>query len=344
MENTNKPAQKPEQAKAAPEKTTTAAKKAEKASKQPKPKKEKKDKKSSPLIWIIIVVLLLGGAGALGYLFMTEKKKVEEKIQEVQDLNKKNEDLQNQIAQLQDDLAALETENGNLLNEKNDLTKQLEDLKAKLEYEKKHGDAAKLRYYKSKFNELSSKVDELNTTIENLKKENTQLQSDKKQLTSSLDQAETKNKELEGENKDLNDQVTLGSILHAHDVFVDGVKEGGLFGKKEKPITKAKKVEKIRVSFAIGKNLIAKPEMKSVFITITDPKGNILSKGDDPANQFTVNGEKKVFSLKQEFQYDNSESPMTVYYNVKEELMAGKYVVELYCDEALIGKEDLKLE
>ncbi len=57
-------------------------------------------------------------------------------------------------------------------------------------------------------------------------------------------------------------------------------------GKKEAETTKARKTEKIKVSFTLGENKIAKTGEKTVYIRIMTPDGKEMAKSYDDNYKF----------------------------------------------------------
>ena len=82
-----------------------------------------------------------------------------------------------------------------------------------------------------------------------------------------LDKEKEKQDELIKEKEELKTTIAKGSILTCFNVNAKAVffKRGG---KKVVETSKAKKMEKIKVTFSLGENKIAKPGEKTVFIRI----------------------------------------------------------------------------
>ena len=115
-------------------------------------------------------------------------------------------------------------------------------------------------------------------------------------------------------------------------------------GKKIIETFKAKRVEKLKVDFTLGENKIAKRGNKDVYIRVLTPDGKELAQANDDANMFNFNGVRGFFSTKETIKYNNEETAMSLYCEKKDGFLPGNYIIEIYSDEANIGKTNLKLE
>ena len=71
--------------------------------------------------------------------------------------------------------------------------------------------------------------------------------------------------------------LDVGSTLHASYFDIVGINEKGKG--KESETTKAKKVDKLRISFLLDENRIANSGTKDLFVCITAPDGKPVSGG-----------------------------------------------------------------
>jgi hypothetical protein len=65
----------------------------------------------------------------------------------------------------------------------------------------------------------------------------------------------------------------------------------------------------------------------------------------DEEHMFTYNnGIKGLFSTKKQFEYSNQDMSDCIYLDINSELPAGEYIIELYCEEAEIGRSSFTLK
>ena len=92
----------------------------------------------------------------------------------------------------------------------------------------------------------------------------------------------------------------LGSIVHASNFRIDPVKlrKGG---KSEKPVTKAKKMNELKVWFDLDENQITDDGNKTLYIVITGPGGKVLSENNNQSGKFTgADGLSMDYSVKKD--------------------------------------------
>ena len=254
------------------------------------------------------------------------------------------------ISELSDERSRLENELEEMLVEYQSLETDNEDIRAELELERakveellvkvKNGswEIHKLKKEAASLREIMKgyivTIDSLNTLNQNLIAENKTVRSD-------LQKVQGKNEELQKVNLNLEDQVTKAQRLKAINISSYGVKVRSNNTGRE--TDRAKKAEKIRTCFKVAENLLSIPGNKEIFMRILTPDGRILSEGTGDSYRFTFNGVRGLYSGKKQINYQNREMEVCMDWVVKEELPIGEYVVELYCDEADIGKNKFVL-
>jgi hypothetical protein len=137
--------------------------------------------------------------------------------------------------------------------------------------------------------------------------------------------------------------VALGSILKAENPTIKGVKfKSG--GKKEVETTKASRVERLKVSFVLGENKIAKKGVKPVYVRVVSPDGKEITKSQDESNMFKFNGSKGYYAAKQEVNYNNAEVAVDVFCASPDGFIPGKYLITIGCDDVVIGESSITLK
>lgn len=249
------------------------------------------------------------------------------------------------ITQLTDERSILEKELEEMLGEYQNLETTNEELRLEMELER------------AKVEELLNKVKNGNWEIHKLKKEaaslreimkgyivtidslntlNQNLIAENKNVKSNLKVATGKNEELQKVNSDLTDQVSKAQRLKAINISSYGVRVKT--NNTGKSTDRAKKAEKIRTCFWLSENALTIAGKKELFLRILTPDGRILSEGTDDSFRFTFNGVRGLYSVRKNVDYSNKEMEVCLDWTITEELPIGEYVVEIYCDEADIGK------
>lgn len=294
-----------------------------------------KDKKNR----MLILLLLLLCAGSLIFNVILYNKKGEMTVM-YEKAEASSNSFRDSLLLLQDEYSKLETEDEAVKAE-------LEEKKARIaelleEAEKHKDDAYIIAKLRKETQTLRKIMMGFVQTIDSLNQVNQTLTAEKEEVTQNLNQEKQRTSNLTAEKEQLQSTVKKGSILIAHNVRAAGInlKSGG---KKEVETTKAKKTEQVKVSFILGENKIAQSGDKDVFLRMLTPDGKELSTGTGDANRFSFNGVNGYFCAKQTVSYKNEEVNMSLYAKNASGFMPGRYIIEVYCDEALIGQTTLTL-
>ena len=141
---------------------------------------------------------------------------------------------------------------------------------------------------------------------------------------------------LSEEKKNLNKKVTLAAQLDATNINIQATNKRG---KKAK---KVKDVVKLKINFTIVKNITAETGERTLYVRITKPDNDVLSK--NASNTFPYENRELAYSIKKYIEYNGEEQSVTVYWDVEEFLYAGSYRVDIFSDETLIGSQSFNLD
>lgn len=184
---------------------------------------------------------------------------------------------------------------------------------------------------------LNEDIDSYKTEVERLKGENLQLTQEKAAVTQERDVAQ---KSLESANttiKEKEDVIDVGSTLHAANFNIVGINEKG--NGKEKETSKAKKVDKLRISFLLDENRIAPTGSKDLFISIYDPSGKVVAVESLGSGSFTTrDGENKTFTQKVQINYVQGQKQIVSFdWKQADKFVPGNYRIEVYHNGFKIG-------
>ncbi len=302
--------------------------------------KEKSEKRRGLIFWSIIV-LLLGTNLVTAWLLYKEKNEViKEKIITQKVLVERDN--------VQSDLVALQKEYETIQATDAAMQKDIDEKKARIaelikEAEKHKGDAYIISKLRKETETLRDIMKGYVRTIDSLHTLNQNLVAEKKTVLKQLGVEKEKQTTLIKEKDELKSTIAKGSVLSCFNVAAKGVfyKRGG---KKEVETTKARKAQKIKVSFSLGENKIAKAGEKTVFIRVMTPDGKEMAKGYDDNYKFTFNKSSGYFAGKETLNYANAEISGVTYCEGQGEMVPGNYIIEITCDEVVIGNTSLKLD
>lgn len=301
--------------------------------------KEKSNKKKGLILWIIIL-LLMGTNGYTIWLLLQEQSRVVEQKVVTETVIVERDNVKSDLLVLQKDYEGIVAKDALMQKDIDEKKARIEELI--IEAEKHKGDAYMLSKLRKEAETLRSIMQGYVRTIDSLNALNQNLVAEKKTVLKQLDVEKEKQNTLVKEKEELKTTIAKGSILTCFNVSAKAVlfKKGG---KKEIETTKARKTEKIKVSFSLGENKIAKSGEKTVFIRITTPDGKELAKSYDETYKFTFNKSSGYYAGKETLNYANVEISGVTYCEGQGEFVPGNYVIDITCDGVVIGNGSIKL-
>ncbi|MFL5765086.1 MAG: hypothetical protein ACJ77K_14180 [Bacteroidia bacterium] len=299
---------------------------------------EKKSNKS--IVWILIL-LLLGGNGTFGYLWWKEKNRANTVVVEKEQVVVERDNIKSDLLELQQEYNSLETSDKAVQAELDDKKAQIAEL---LEQAEKHkGDAYEISKLRKETETLRKIMKHFVVQIDSLNTMNKTLIVEKDKVNADLNAEKDKTTQLTKDKEQLQGTVNLGSVLKAENPTAKGVKfKSG--GKKEVETTKASRVERIKVSFVLGENKIAKKGVKPVYVRVTTPDGKELCKSQDESNMVKFNGSKGYYAAKDEVNYSNDDVAMDILCPSPNGFIPGKYLVDIICDDVVVGQTSITLK
>lgn len=283
-------------------------------------------------IFIVIVLLLVG---VVIYLTndLKEQKQVNQEMQELAELDKK--EMENEYQQFADQYSEMKTSINNdsivaqLTKEQlrtQELLKELQQVKA--------SDAREITRLKKELATCRAvirsyiiEIDSLNRMNANLRAENTQIRG----------QYEEANRQIEGLNTEkasLSEKVAMAAQLDATGLNLNALSDNG---KKAKNL---KKCSKFQVTFNIAKNVTANAGNKTVYVQVKTPTNTTVG----ASGSMSYENRQIQYSAKKAIEYTGQETPVSVYCNANETLVAGTYKVSVFCDGNLIGSRSFTLQ
>ncbi|MFC2516329.1 MAG: hypothetical protein ACFNVO_05070 [Prevotella sp.] len=279
-------------------------------------------------IWIptIIVVLIL--AGATAYLFINLNKQKEENaaIKELAEIDKK--EMENEYQQFAQQYSEMKTQINNdsivaqLTAEQEKTQRLLNELRRV-----KSTDAIEITRLKKELATVRAvirsyvmEIDSLNKVNANLTQENTRVKG----------QYEAATRQIEGlstEKRSLSEKVAIAAQLDATGISLVAKNKRG------KSTDQIDKATTLQVSFNITRNVTAASGVKDIYVRIMSPTGSLLN----GAGSFSYENRTLQYSMKRSVEYNGEETPVTLFWNVSQALVAGTYQVSIFADGNMIG-------
>ncbi len=291
------------------------------------------------LTGILVVALLATWAYIIYDKNKTKQEKQDLTTQIVNSDSSKNE-LQRELNDAALRLDNLKTSNvkaDSLLKTKD---KDIDELRSKVQaiINKKNATTAELAEAKRLIAELKGNIETYTAQIEELKNQNTQLTKEKAQVTQQRDVATQNYDSANQVIKQKENVIDIGSTLHASNFKIVGLNEK--HSGKEKVTSKAKRVDKLRISFDIDENRITQSGTKDIYVCITSPDGNPVAVDALGSGKLvTREGTEKPFTKKLEINYVQGEKqPVTVEWTQNSSFQTGDYKIEIYNNGFKIGE------
>ena len=274
---------------------------------------------------IVVIVLLLGGVTYLA-IGLTHQRQVNKDMQELADLDKK--EMENEYEQFARQYSEMKTQINNdsivaqLTQEQLKTQRLLEELR-----QVKSTDAREIARLKKELATVRAvlrsyvlEIDSLNRLNQNLREENSRVKGQYNEATRQI-------AGLSSEKASLSEKVAIAAQLDATGINMIAKKKNG------KAVKRIKDCKSIEVSIRITRNVTATNGVRTFYVRITTPTGDVLGGG----GTFAYENRDIECSMKKSVEYTGEETPVTMHRAVEEFLSKGTYTVSVFADGNMIG-------
>lgn len=277
---------------------------------------------------ISVVVVILG---FMAFYFMHKANQKEQEMEEVvQMMNFEKEQVQKEFSNLNQEFDV------NTSNIKNDsLVKLLQDQKSKVQQlleelrVTKSTNARKIAQLRQELATVRkvmiqyvNQIDSLNSANKVLKTENVEVHRKYKAASETVQQ-------LSKEKESLNQVVTRASILEITSFKMTPLSSNG------KKTGWFSQTTTLQFNYTIAKNITSQPGDKTIYLRITRPDGDVLTKSG--SNFFPFENKNINYSSSKRFEYSGEAVNDVIYWKVGEILPKGTYRAEFFVDGNRIG-------
>ena len=295
-------------------------------------------KKSNIVIIIILAIVGVLLAAAAFYFFKKTKQKDNELKEVVEMMVFEKEQITREFENM-----AIEYDGYSLTTIRNDsLFKLLDVQKQKINQlleELRVTKATNARRISELRNELATvravMVQYVNQ-IDSLNTENTKLKTEKEVVTRKYTEAAQTVEQLSKDKENLTEVVTRASKL---DLVNFSVRKLNNRGKKT---TFFSQLASLEFNYTIVKNITSTTGLKTIFLRITRPDGEVLTKS--PNNVFPFEDREIAYSSKKEFEYTGEIMEDVIFWKVDEIVQAGTYTADFFVDGNLTGSFQFELK
>lgn len=279
-------------------------------------------------VFVIICLLLVGGLCYMGF-NLRQQRKANADMQQLAELDK--QEMENEYQQFSDQYSEMKTHvtNDSLISQLTAEQEKTERLLAELK-RTKSSDAREIARLKRELATVRAVLRSYVIQIDSLNQANGRLTAENTRVKGQYEEATRQIEGLNTEKASLSEQVAIASQLDANGIQMH------LLNKNNKAKDKISKARTIQVSFNIAKNVTAKTGMKTVYVRIMSPAGNIIGGGVSfPYENKTLAG-----TMKRTIEYNGGETAVSLYVPVSQTLSAGTYQVSVFADGNMIGSKN----
>ncbi len=288
----------------------------------------------NPVFYIILAVLFVL-LSIIAWMYFDQRKKTDQIIAQMTQTTKEKENLTRELDDLLYEYETLQTDNDSL-----NYQMQIEQDKIKqmlVEVKRvKATNVALIVQYKKELATLRKIMRGYIVQIDSLNTLNIQLMDENVKVKQQYTKVQLDYESLSEKTDDLSSKVEIASVIQTENL------EAIAINARSKEVTKAKKVDKIKVCMTMDENPIAKPGLKDIYVRISRPDELVLASSAD--DLFLFEGEKIVFSAKRQVEYQNVDIDLCIYWPNHQELPEGTYLVDVYTEGNLIGSTSLVLK
>ena len=282
-----------------------------------------------------LVVAAIIVAGIIGYLIYTMQKQQKENAQMLELAEMDKREMENEYEQfaMQYNEMRMQINNDSLVAQLEKEQQRTEELLEELRRVKSN-DAAEIMRLKKELATLRKVLQDFVHQIDSLNRLNEELTQENSNLKTQNQQAQQHISNLSSQNESLTSKVEIASQLDATGIWAEGR------NKKGKAAKKIKDVKKFVIGFKIARNVTTSTGIRSIYLRISTPTGDVLSKG----GTFQYENRNLEYSIRKDIEYTGEEQSIQVYWDVAETLSAGTYRVDIFADGHNIGTSSFSFE
>jgi DNA repair exonuclease SbcCD ATPase subunit len=165
--------------------------------------------------------------------------------------------------------------------------------------------------------------------IDSLDRTNKRLVAENQQVKKQYQEVARQAKQLEQERTQLAEVVSRASMLEINYFHLTPL------NKRDRKTTIYNQIQKLQFDYTIGRNVTNKPGMKTLYMRITRPDGEVMQKSADDV--FRFENTDIAYSVAKDFEYAGEEISGSLYWLVEEILQVGWYNADFFVDGELIG-------
>ena len=290
---------------------------------------KKKDLRNNIIVIALLIILV-----AVVVLFFMQRKEHNVLVGEI---NAEKDSIQFQLTEIAAGYDSISTENDTISEQLFVAQAKVKDLLIEVEQTKKVS-YRKISGYQKQVTTLRGIMRDFVVQIDSLNEINKELRAENFEVKEQFKEVEQKNVKLNEEKENLQQNLKRAAMLQARELIAEPI------SKRSKATKYAKRTEKIRIYFVLGKNVTTKRGAKNIYARIMRPDQLLMSKSTD--NLFQFEDLVIQYSAMREVIYEGKELPVAIYWDntTEPQLMVGKYTINLFADGNEIGETTFSIK
>ncbi|PJJ48028.1 hypothetical protein [Hymenobacter chitinivorans] len=300
---------------------------------------------------LLIVALILVLLGINGVLFYMNQQKGKQNEQLTADIKVKDAKLEEQIKQYEALKADFERQSQEVqgMGLANDsLEAKIASINADLlklrSFKAGSFSIAEQRRFKQRAANFESQLRKKDEEIAQLKSDNEALYTETNTLKERQNRLTDTITTVVRSNQELTEKVNIASRLQAENIRVGVINARNKEKDDDDNEFKAKRVEKVKVTFNLARNDVSPKETKEIMMRLIEPDGAALYNLSTGGGTFMIDGSEAFYTAKQDIVFDNTRQPVQFLYAKGAPYKTGLHTVELYSGGVMIGKSTFTLK
>lgn len=290
---------------------------------------EKSTKKNTTKIVLIFLIVALAIVSVLLVWMNLQQKTEMKEMVEIMEFEKEQlEDEYEQLAIQFDGFQTQDIHNDSLVELLAKEQQRVQDLREELRITKVTN-ARRIAELKKELATVRQVMVSYVHQIDSLDRTNKRLVAENQQVKQQYQEVARQAQQLEEERTQLAEVVSRASMLEiTHFQMIP-------LNKRDRKTSIYNQIQKLQFDYTVGRNITNKPGMKTLYMRITRPDGEVMQKSIDDV--FRFENSDIAYSVSKDFEYAGEEISGSLYWLVEEILQIGWYKADFFVDGELIG-------
>ncbi|MBQ8939137.1 MAG: hypothetical protein IJ047_02820 [Paludibacteraceae bacterium] len=291
--------------------------------------------KKSVVYTIFAILLVL--VAVLAYLFLSQRKEMNEMVEQMTIEKEELEDEYEDLAIQFDGYQQMDIRNDSLQDLLAREQQRVQDLLEELRTTKA-SNARRIAELKKELATVRAVMKDYVRQIDSLNATNARLTVENQQVRQENQQYRSRNEELTQANTELTETVTRAAMLEITSNTVT------MLNKSDKRTRMSSHARKLQFDFVIAKNITCTPGMKDLYVRVITPAGELMDESE--SKLFAFESGEIPYSLTQQIEYSGEAYSGTCYCPLGEgeKVQPGFYTVDFFCEGNLIGSFPFQLK